>query len=882
MSNIPIKYNPSKVEGKWYKYWLKNQYFKSLPNQKKAYTIVMPPPNVTGILHMGHMLNNTIQDILIRRARMNGYNACWVPGTDHASIATEAKVVARLRDKGIEKSDLNREEFLDYAWQWTKEYGGVILDQLKKLGVSCDWDRTKFTMDKSLSDSVIKVFVSLYKKGLIYKGYKMINWDPQAKTTVSDEEVIYIEKTGKLFYIKYQIEGTQDFIIVATTRPETILGDTAVCINPNDQRYQHLKGKKVIVPICERSVPIIQDKYVDIDFGTGCLKITPAHDPNDNQIGQEHNLKVIDIFNDDATLNENGLHYQGKDRFVVRKEIVKELEEKGLLQKIEKYKNKIGTSERTSAIIEPKISYQWFLKMEYLATPALKAVVEDEIELLPKKFKNTYKHWLENIRDWNISRQLWWGHQIPAYYYGEGSDDFVVAQTKEEALSLVIEKTGNKVLTIQDLKQDEDVLDTWFSSWLWPISVFNGISNPNNEEVNYYYPTQELVTAPDIIFFWVARMVMLGYHYRDMKPFKKVYFTGVVRDKKGQKMSKSLGNSPDPMELMDRYGADAVRVGLILCTPAGNDLLFDESLCMQGRNFANKIWNAFRLIKSWKISEDTPESQNTKVAIDWFKAKLKKTSTQLNKSYDKYRISEALMTLYKLIWDDFCSWYLEMIKPEYGHPIDKNTYLQTVSYFENLLEMLHPFMPFITEEIWQLLEHKSKQSDSIVISQLSKIENTDASLITQFDKVAQVITNIRNIRKQKNIPHKEKLELVAIVEQKKNIFDYMIIKLCNLDNINYTSEKVEEAHSFRVGVDEYFMPFAKDTINIVLEIEKLNKELSYYQGFLSSAEKKLSNEKFVNNAPEKVVALEKKKHTDAKAKINIIQKRLEELQDMQV
>ena len=873
--NIPTKYNASKVEDKWYQYWMDNNYFYSSPDERESYSIVIPPPNVTGVLHMGHMLNNTIQDVLIRRARMLGYNACWVPGTDHASIATEAKVVAKLKEEGINKLDLSREEFLKHAWDWTHKHGGIILEQLKKLGASCDWKRTKFTMDDDLSESVTKVFIDLYNKGLIYRGYRMVNWDPEAKTTVSDEEVIHVEKNGKLYYLRYQIEGENNFVTIATTRPETILGDTAVCINPNDERFKHLKGKKVIVPIANRIIPIIEDEYVDMEFGTGCLKITPAHDPNDKTIGDKHRLDVLDIFNDDATLNSHGLHYQGKDRFVVRKEIVKELDSSGFLVKVEDYQNKVGTSERTGAIIEPKVSIQWFLKMKDLAEPALKAVMEDEVQLVPEKFKNTYRHWMENVRDWNISRQLWWGHRIPAFYYSDSPNDFVVAETIEEAVILAKEKTG-KNITVNDLKQDEDALDTWFSSWLWPISVFDGIRNPENEEIKYYYPTRDLVTAPEIIFFWVARMIIAGYEYRGEKPFSNVYLTGIVRDKQGRKMSKSLGNSPDPIELMEKYGADGVRVGMLLTSPAGNDLPFDEELCEQGRNFSNKIWNAFRLVKGWEVSADIKQPDSAKQAIKWFDAKLEKALRDLEKSYKGYRISEALMTTYKFIWDDFSSWYLEMVKPAYQSPIDVLTYKQTISNFEQILKILHPFMPFISEEIWQLIKDR-KVDEALIITQWPKVKSKDENLIKQFEFTSNVISGIRTIRKDKNIPNKDSVELFILNNEKTNQdFDVIIKKLGNVSTLEYVNEKQEGALSFRVKSNEYFIPMG-DSINIEDEIVKLETELKYAKGFLTSVHKKLSNERFVNNAPEQVIAIERKKEADAVAKIEMLEKSLKSL-----
>ncbi len=875
--SIPTKYNSEKVEDKWYNYWMENKYFHSVPDERESYTIVIPPPNVTGVLHMGHMLNNTIQDVLIRRARMKGFNACWVPGTDHASIATEAKVVAKLKEEGIAKADLSRDEFLDHAWEWTHKHGGIILEQLKKLGASCDWDRTKFTMDDDMSESVIKVFIDLHKKGLIYRGYRMVNWDPEAKTTVSDEEVIHIEKNGKLYYLRYQIENSDDFITIATTRPETILGDTAICINPNDERFTHLKGKKIIVPIANRVIPIIEDEYVDMEFGTGCLKITPAHDPNDKEIGDKHQLEVIDIFNDDATLNSYGLHFQGKDRFVVRKEIVKELDGLGNLVKVEDYQNKIGTSERTGAIIEPKVSIQWFLKMNDLAEPALKAIMEDEVNLVPQKFKNTYRHWMENVRDWNISRQLWWGQRIPAFFYGDGHNDFVIAETIEEAILLAKEKTG-KNITEKDLKQDEDTLDTWFSSWLWPISVFDGIRNPENEEINYYYPTRDLVTAPEILFFWVARMIIAGYEYRDEKPFDNVYLTGIVRDKQGRKMSKSLGNSPDPISLMKKYGADGVRVGMLLTSPAGNDLPFDEDLCEQGRNFSNKIWNAFRLVKGWEVSDKIEQPESAKQAVKWFDSKLDKVLQDLEKSYKGYRISEALMTTYKFIWDDFSSWYLEMVKPAYQSPIDTKTYNQTVDNFEIIVKILHPFMPFISEEIWQLMRERTTD-EALIISPWPVIKKPEGSLVKEFDFATNVISGIRTIRKENNIANKDSVELFVINNEKiKTDFDVIISKLGNISKLEYVNEKQEGALSFRVKSNEYFIPMGEN-INVEEEIKKLEEELKYAEGFLKSVQNKLSNERFVNNAPEQVVTNEKKKLADAEAKITTINESLKGMKD---
>ena len=875
--SLATKYNPQDIEDKWYNYWMNNNYFYSTPNNKEPYTIVIPPPNVTGVLHMGHMLNNTIQDVLIRRARLKGKNACWVPGTDHASIATEAKVVAKLKEQGIKKSDLTRDEFLKHAWEWTDEHGGIILEQLKKLGASCDWKRTKFTMDADLSEAVTKVFIDLYNKGLIYRGYRMVNWDPSAKTTLSDEEVVFEEKQGNLYYLNYKIEGSKDVLTIATTRPETILGDSAICINPNDERFRHLKGKKAIVPIVNRVIPIIEDEYVDIEFGTGCLKVTPAHDQNDKVLGEKHNLEVIDIFNDDATLNSFGLHYKGKDRFVVRKEITKELEEIGCLVKIEQYMHKVGTSERTKEVIEPKISAQWFLNMETIVAPALKAVLDDEeIKFFPKHYNNTYRHWLENIRDWNISRQLWWGHQIPAYFYGDGVEDFVIAETIEEALELAKAKTKNLKLTINDLTQDPDALDTWFSSWLWPISVFDGIRNPDNEDINYYYPTNDLVTGPDIIFFWVARMIFAGYEFRNEKPFSNVYFTGIVRDNKGRKMSKSLGNSPDPIELMEKYGADGVRVGMLLCSAAGNDLLFDEELCAQGRNFSNKIWNAFRLIKGWEVSETIEQPQSAKIAIDWYQAKFQQTLIDLEKSFDQYRISEALMSIYKLIWDDFSSWFLEMVKPGYQQPIDAKTLKSVISFLEENLKVLHPFMPFLTEEIWQNISERTPE-EALIIAAYPKMEAVNESLIGDFKVASEVISGIRNIRKEKNIAFKDQIEFSILNNDNLNSdFDAVIEKLGNLSSINYVTEKVDGALSFRVKSNEYFIPMG-DAIDVEAEKIKLEEELKYTEGFLKSVQKKLSNERFVNNAPENVIKIERQKEADALSKIETIKASLNSL-----
>ena len=873
---IPKKYNPLEVEDKWYEYWMQNDYFKSTPDERESYTIVIPPPNVTGVLHMGHMLNNTLQDVLVRRARMLGKNACWVPGTDHASIATEAKVVNKLKEEGISKDDLTREEFLKHAWVWKEKHGGIILDQLKKLGASCDWDRTSFTMDDKLSASVLEVFVDLYKKGLIYRGFRMVNWDPQAKTTVSDEEVIHKEVNSKLYYVKYKVEDSDEFVTIATTRPETILGDTAICINPNDDRFSHLKGRKVVVPISGRVIPVIEDDYVDVEFGTGCLKITPAHDQNDKVIGEKHGLPVIDVLNDDATLNAHGLHYQGKDRFVVRKEIAKELDSLGVLVKVDDYLTKVGCSERTDAVIEPKVSVQWFVKMENLTDPALKAVMNDDVQLVPAKFKNTYRHWMENVHDWCISRQLWWGHQIPAYFYGDGLNDFVVAKTITEAVELAKVATKNDALTAADLKQDEDVLDTWFSSSLWPISVFNGIMEPENEEINYYYPTNDLVTAPEILFFWVARMILMGYEYRGAKPFDNVYLTGIVRDKQGRKMSKSLGNSPDPIDLMKLYGADGVRVGMLFCSPAGNDLPFDEGLCEQGRNFSNKIWNAFRLVKGWEVAAiEQPDS--SKIAIEWFDSKLSETITSINENYDKFRISEVLMSVYKLVWDDFCSSYLEMIKPAYQKPIDKTTLATTLAYFEELLKLLHPFMPFISEEIWSLIANRDVKN-RLIVTPWPLANKIDTILLANEAIAAEVISGIRTIRNEKNIANKDQVALfVKLNEDTDKSFDSVITKLGNLSSLTYVDEKVDGALSFRVKSNEYYIPLA-GAVNIEEEIATLKQELKYTQGFLNSVMKKLSNERFVSNAPEQVIVIERKKQADAEAKIKAIEEQITAIQ----
>jgi valyl-tRNA synthetase len=873
---IPAQFNAKEVEQKWYDYWMKNDYFTSKPDHRTPYTIVIPPPNVTGVLHMGHMLNNTIQDVLIRRARLKGFNACWVPGTDHASIATEAKVVAKLKEEGINKNDLTREEFLKHAWDWTEKYGGTILEQLKQLGCSCDWSRTKFTMDDDMSASVIHSFVDLYNKGLIYRGYRMVNWDPEAKTTLSDEEVIFEERQGKLYFIKYKIEGSEDFLTVATTRPETIFGDTAICINPNDERFSHLKGKKAIVPICGRVVPIIEDEYVDVEFGTGCLKVTPAHDTNDKTLGDKHNLEIIDIFNEDATLNSYGLHYQGKDRFVVREEIAKELETIGALAKTETHLNKVGTSERTKAVIEPRLSDQWFLSMEELVKPAIKAVLEsDDIKLYPSRFNNTYAHWLNNIRDWNISRQLWWGQQIPAYYFGDGKEDFVVAENIEKALELAKVKTGNSTLTTADLRQDADALDTWFSSWLWPMAVFGGVLNPESEDFKYYYPTNDLVTGPDILFFWVARMIIAGYEYAGKKPFSNVYLTGLVRDKQGRKMSKSLGNSPEPLGLIEKFGADGVRVGLLLSASAGNDILFDEELCNQGKGFSNKIWNAFKLIKGWEVSIiEQPES--SKVAIEWYEAKLQQTLAEIEDNFDKYRLSDALMAIYKLVWDDFCSWFLEMIKPGYQQPIDRATFEKAIEMLENNLKLLHPFMPFLTEEIWHHIAERAPEQ-ALIVGEWPKAKAYNEQLITDFDFATEVISGIRTIRKDKNIPFKDQMELKVVNNEKASTyFDSVIQKLGNLTTLDYVADKVDGALSYRVKSNEYFIPI-KGNIDVEAEIAKLTEELNYTKGFLRSVQGKLSNEKFVAGAPEQVIANERKKEADALAKIATLEQSLASL-----
>ena len=888
---LASKYDPQDVEGKWYQYWLDNKLFSSKPDGRDPYTVVIPPPNVTGVLHMGHMLNNTIQDILVRRARMEGKNACWVPGTDHASIATEAKVVNRLAQQGIKKTDLTREEFLKHAWDWTHEHGGIILKQLRRLGASCDWDRTAFTMDETRSRAVIHVFCDLYQKGLIYRGVRMVNWDPKAQTALSDEEVIYKDEHSKLYHLKYYVveQDCQQvdeenvmhkdekgyYAVVATTRPETIMGDTAMCINPEDKKNTWLKGKHVIVPLVGREIPVIEDSYVDIEFGTGCLKVTPAHDINDHALGLKHGLATIDIFNDNGTISEAAGMYVGMDRMDVRKQISTDLQEAGLMEKIEDYNNKVGFSERTNVPIEPKLSTQWFLKMQHFADIALAPVMDDDIEFYPKKYKNTYRHWLENIKDWCISRQLWWGHRIPAYYFdNEGKKDFVVAETAEEALKLAQEKNAN--IKAEDLEQESDCLDTWFSSWLWPISLFDGIEHPDNEEINYYYPTSDLVTGPDIIFFWVARMIMAGYEYRGKMPFKHVYFTGIVRDKLGRKMSKSLGNSPDPIDLIDKFGADGVRMGMMLSAPAGNDILFDESLCEQGRNFNNKIWNAFRLVKGWETA-DIEQPKSAEIAVKWFDAKLKEVNEEMQKQFKDYRISEALMTVYKLFWDEFSSWYLEMVKPAYGQPIDQKSYDATLRFFDALLKMLHPFMPFITEELWQHI-YDRKDGESIMREKLDIPAPTaeEQKLAADIEAVKQIIAGVRTVRNQKNIAQKEQLSLQAVGKNDFEAYNDVTLKMANLDKIEVITEKSADASSFMVGTDEFAVPLG-DLIDVAAEIEKAEAQLKHLEGFLMGVRKKLSNENFVAHAPEKVVALERKKESDSVEKIAALKATIEEL-----
>jgi valyl-tRNA synthetase len=876
MIDIPSKYEPGKAETKWYEYWMKNGFFKSVPDGREPYTIVIPPPNVTGVLHMGHMLNNTIQDVLVRRARMIGKNACWVPGTDHASIATEAKVVAKLKSEGIDKKDISRDEFIAHAWEWTSKHGGIILEQLKRLGASCDWDRTLFTMDEERYVSVIKVFVDLYNKGLIYRGVRMVNWDPEAMTAVSDEEVNYTDEKSKLYYVRYKVVGSDEYVMVATTRPETILGDTAVCANPADGRYSHLKGKKVIVPMANREVPFIYDSYVDAEFGTGCLKITPAHDINDYEIGIRHNLDSIDIFNEDGTVSSRVSMFAGVDRFKARELAEAELKRSGNLVKVENYNNKIGRSERTSAIIEPKLSMQWFLKMKDISVPALDAVINGEVHLHPAKFKNLYRHWMENVHDWCISRQLWWGHRIPAWYYS--GNDFVVADNAENALIVARKKSGNDSLTLKDLRQDEDVLDTWFSSWLWPLTSFNGINDPGNRDIKYYYPTNDLITAPEILFFWVARMIIAGYEFAGEKPFSNVYLTGLVRDQQRRKMSKSLGNSPEPIELIEKYGADGVRVGMLLCSPAGNDLLYEDSLPEQGRNFANKIWNAFRLVKGWKVDKSIDQPSSSAVAVEWMEEIVKKTLSEIDSDFKKFRISEALMKAYKLFWDEFSGWYLEIVKPEYLKPVDEKTYNSTINIFDNLVHILHPFMPFITEEIWQLLSER-KEGESLMVSRMPEHKKSNKTLVERFENVKEVISAIRTVRKDKDLPNKDKVVLKIRCEEK--VYDLhfipVIVKMANLSEVSFTPVKQEGAASFHVKTTEYYIPL-EGKLDFAGELIKINEELKYVRGFLESVMKKLDNERFVKNAPAAVIDMERKKQSDAESKIKSLEERKSELE----
>ena len=872
---IPAQYDPRKTEDKWYSYWLENGYFKSTPDEREPYTVVIPPPNVTGVLHMGHMLNNTIQDVLVRRARMLGKNACWVPGTDHASIATEAKVVHKLRKEGIKKSDLSRDEFLGHAWDWTHKHGGIILDQLKKLGASCDWDRTRFTMDETYYEGVIDTFIHFFNEGFIYRGVRMVNWDPVALTALSDEEVIHKEENGHLYYVRYKIVGTEDeWITVATTRPETILGDTAICVHPDDERYKHLKGKKAIVPICNREVPIIQDDYIDIEFGTGCLKVTPAHDVNDYELGTKHNLEVIDTIAADGTMSAESGKYEGMDRFVVRKQIAKDIDELGGLVKVEDYTNKVGRSERTDAIIEPSLSLQWFMAMENLAKPALDLVMDDTIKFHPAKFKNSYRHWMENIKDWCVSRQLWWGHRIPAWYFGDGEDDFVVAKTQEEALEFATKKAGRQI-TNAELKQDEDVMDTWFSSWIWPIQVFDGLHK--EEEVDYYYPTNDLVTAPEIMFFWVARMIMSGYHYRDLPPFKNVYFTGIVRDEQGRKMSKSLGNSPDPIVLMEKYGADGVRVGMLLTSPAGNDLPFDEKLCETGRNFSNKIWNAFRLVKGWEVDENKEQPQSSALAVEWMESRTNAALHDLDSQYSEFRLSEALMTSYRLVWEEFCSWYLELVKPPYGESIDRKTLDATFVHFERLVKVLHPFMPFLTEEVWHWLGDRKTPEDALIVTSWPVAGEVDSNIISDFDLLKEIVGGVRNIRKNNGIANREKLVLkLHRAEGYPDRIKTSIEHLTNLDSTDDVEVKVEGAYGFMVGRHRFYIPFG-ESFDVEAEKEKIKKDLEYQEGFLNIVRKKLSNERFISGAPEQVINVEKNKEQDALAKINILQEKLTDL-----
>ncbi len=870
----PNTFNANQIAEQWYAYWLANHYFHSEPDSRKPYTIVIPPPNVTGVLHMGHMMNNTLQDVLIRRARMLGMNACWVPGTDHASIATEAKVVQKLADQGVKKEDLTREEFLKHAWEWTDEHGGIILEQLKKLGCSCDWDRTKFTLDEPMTESVIRVFVDLFERGLIYRGFRMVNWDPEAQTTLSDEEVVYEEKQGNLYHIAYRVVDSEEIVTIATTRPETLMGDTAVAVHPEDERFTHLHGKKVVVPIVNREVPIITDSYVDMEFGTGCLKVTPAHDENDKALGDKHKLAFVDIFNPDGTLNAEGLHFEGKDRFEVRKLIVQELKSSKILLQTKPHTHKVGLSERTKAVVEPRLSDQWFLKMEDLAKPALTAVEGGTIQLFPKKFMNTYRHWMNNIRDWNVSRQLWWGQQIPAYYYGSGKQDFVVALTPEEALEKAREKTNNPLLNTADLTQDSDVLDTWFSSWLWPISVFDGIRFPENDEIQYYYPTQDLVTGPDILFFWVARMIMSGYAFRNQQPFQNVYLTGLVRDSQGRKMSKQLGNSPDALGLIEKYGADSVRVGLLLSSAAGNDLLFDEALCQQGKNFANKIWNSHRLIQSWDIDDSIPQDQTAKQSLDWYKSKFQEELTLVNDHFTKYRISDALMCIYKLVWDDFCSWLLELIKPAYGSPIDAQTHAEVIDIFENNLRLLHPFMPFLSEELWHDIAER-KKAEALVVSSWPTETKIDKAVLSIFSHSMEMVTSIRAIRKQKNISMKVPMQLLETSSQN-DYYKAVISKLANIESCEVVKDLPEQVLSFRVGTAAYYLPFSIE--NPEEELAKLNQDLNYQKGFLAGVQKKLSNTRFVDHAPAQVVEIERKKEKDALEKIKHIKQQIAQLQ----
>ena len=870
----PNTFNANQIAEKWYAYWLANHYFRSEPDSRTPYTIVIPPPNVTGVLHMGHMMNNTLQDVLVRRARMLGMNVCWVPGTDHASIATEAKVVQKLANQGVKKEDLTREEFLKHAWEWTHEHGGIILDQLKKLGCSCDWDRTKFTLDEPMTESVIRVFVDLFERGLIYRGFRMVNWDPEAQTTLSDEEVVYEEKQGNLYYIAYRLVDSEETVTIATTRPETLMGDTAVAVHPEDERFTHLHGKKVLVPIVNREVPIITDSYVDMEFGTGCLKITPAHDENDKALGDKHKLAFIDIFNPDGTLNAEGLHYEGKDRFEVRKLVVQELKSSKVLLKTKAHTHKVGLSERTKAVIEPRLSDQWFLKMEDLANPALTAVEDGTIQLLPKKFINTYRHWMNNIRDWNISRQLWWGHQIPAYYYGSGKQDFVVALTSKEALEKAREKTKNPSLNATDLTQDSDVLDTWFSSWLWPISVFDGIRFPENDEIQYYYPTQDLVTGPDILFFWVARMIMSGYAFRNQQPFQNVYLTGLVRDSQGRKMSKQLGNSPDALALIEKYGPDSVRVGLLLSSAAGNDLLFDEALCQQGKNFANKIWNAHRLIQSWDVDDSLTQDQTAKQSLEWYRSKFQNELALVNDHFTKYRISDALMCTYKLVWDDFCSWLLELIKPAYGNPIDAQTHSEVIEIFENNLRLLHPFMPFLSEELWHDIACRNKE-EALVVSSWPTGSKIDKTTLSIFSHTMEMVTSIRAIRKQKNISMKVPMQLLETSSQM-DYYKTVISKLANIETFKVVKDLPQQVLSFRVGTSAYYIPFSIE--NPEEELAKLNQDLNYQKGFLAGVQKKLSNASFVDHAPNQVVEIERKKEKDALEKIKHIEQQIAQLQ----